>query len=273
MDKDTPMRLLLIEDDVGDALKFTECANRRTDIKFVGMTDSGDEGLTFVKSRLPEGIILDLQLVKGSGSGLSFLEALHNANLTIRPIVVVTTSNQSNVVYRRVEELGADWFFCKTQPDYSEDFVIETLLSLRKTLFAKQKKPPEAIPGELRKSGAMVESPDDRRDRIYRRIDAELDLIGVLAKLKGRAYLREGIYFQIHSDKERGSGIEHVANTFKRAYGTVVKVMQTAIDDTWSESDAEELRAHYTDRVSAKTGVPHVSDFIHFYANKIRKSI
>lgn len=273
MDNRTPMRLLLIEDDVGDALKFTECANRRTDIQFVGMTDSCDEGLKIVKSRLPEGVILDLQLVKGKGSGLHFLEILNEADLTLRPIVAVTTSNQSDVVYRRIEELGADWFFCKMQQDYSEDFVIETLLSLRKALDAKQKVRPDAIQGDLRKSRSMVESPDDRRDRIFRRIDAELDLIGIRTRLKGRIYLREAIYHQIHSEKERGSGIEEVALTHKHAYGTVSKVMQTAINDTWSNSSIEDLQTHYTARVNSSTGSPHVSDFIHYYADKIRKSI
>lgn len=273
MDNNMPMRLLLIEDDVGDALRFTECANRRTDIKFVGMTDSCEDGLKLVKSRLPEAVILDLQLVKGKGSGLHFLEALNETDLSLRPIVAVTTSNQSDVVYRRIEDLGADWFFSKMQQDYTEDLVVETLLSLRKALDAKQKKSPDALQSDLRHSKSMVESPDDLRDRIFKRIDVELDLVGIRARLKGRVYLREGIYFQMYSEKERGSGIEQVALTHKHAYGTIVKVMQTAINDAWSNTDIEELRTYYTARVSTKTGSPYVSDFIHYYAEKIRNSI
>jgi ActR/RegA family two-component response regulator len=70
MEKNNPMRLLLIEDEVGECIKFKDCANRRTDITFVGMTDSCEEGINRVKTLLPEAVILDLQLVKGSGSGL-----------------------------------------------------------------------------------------------------------------------------------------------------------------------------------------------------------
>lgn len=272
MDNEKPMRLLLIEDDVGDCLGFSECSKRRTDIKFVGMTDSCEEGMKLVKSRLPEGVILDLQLVKGSGSGLRFLELLNEADLTLRPIVAVTTSNQSDVVHKRVEELGADWLFSKIQQDYNEDFVIETLLSLRKALHAKQKKDP-ALQRDLRKSGAMVESPADRRDRIYNRIDAELDLVGIRERLKGHTYLREAIYLQIDSQTQSGSSIEQVALNHKHAYGAINKAMQTAITNAWDNADIDEIHTHYTFRISARSGVPSPSDFIYHYAKKIRNSI
>ena len=270
-----PMRLLLIEDEIGDALKFTDCAKRRKDIKFVGMTDSSEEGLNLVKSRLPEGVILDLQLVRGTGSGLQFLKDLKAAELTLRPFVVVTTSKQSEAIYKLVEGLGADWFFDKLNPNYDEDFVIDTLLTLRGVLDAQQKKKPPEIPvqGDLHTSREMVESPDDRRDRIYNRIDIELDLVGVRTKLKGRTYLRDAIYLKIQAPEDRGSCIEEVAAMHKHAYGTLVKTMETAIAHAWKNTDAEELRTHYTDVISAKTGIPYVSDFIHHYASKIRSTI
>ena len=81
-----------------------------------------------------------MQLVKGSGSGLHFLKALKAAELTLRPFVVVTTSKQSEAVYNLVEGLGADWFFDKLNPNYSEDLVIDTLLILRGALDDHQKK-------------------------------------------------------------------------------------------------------------------------------------
>jgi len=266
------MRLLLIEDEIGDCLRFSDCAKRRTDIIFVGMTDSCEEGLRLVQSRLPEGVILDLQLTKGSGSGLRFLELLSTMDLTLRPIVAVTTSNQSNVVLKRIEELEADWFFSKAQQNYSEEFVVETLLSLRNALYVKQKSG-AVLQVESRKFGAIVESSDDRRDRIFRRIDVELDLIGIKVRLKGRLYLREAIHLKIHSKKQQGASIEQVAHNHKIAYGTVNKVMQTAINNAWDSADIDEIHTHYTARVNSKTGVPSPSDFIFYYADKIRNSI
>jgi len=266
------MRLLLIEDEVDDCLRFSDCAKNRADIVFVGMTDSAEEGINLVKSRLPEGVILDLQLAKGSGSGLQFLELLSEVDLTLRPIVAITTSNQSEVVHKRVEELGADWFFTKGLQGYDENFIVDTMLSLRKALHVKRRSR-SALQGTAVKSGAIVESPDDRRSRIYKRIDVELHLVGVLPRLNGHMYLRDAIYLQIHSDKHTGSCIEQVATNYNRAYGTVSKVMQTAITNAWEKSDIDELHTHYTARVSSETGVPSPSDFIHYYAGKIKHSI
>jgi len=273
--KTKPMRLLLIEDDVGDAMKFTESANRRTDVRFIGITDSCEEGMKLVKSRLPEGVILDLQLIAGKGTGIRFMELLNELKdeLTLHPIVVVTTSNQSKKVFRRIEALGADWYFCKLTEGYDENIVLDTLLSLRPALHTPTGK--TVIHGDLGKSRGIIESPDDRRNRIYRRIDIELDLAGIRARLKGRSYLREAIYIQIHSEKERGSGIEEVAIIEKKQYGSIAKAMQTAINDAWSAAgmDMDEILAHYTARIPAQNGVPYVSDFIHFYADKIKNTL
>ena len=58
MSQDKPMALLLIEDDIAECIKFKDCANRRSDITFVGMTASSIEGISLVKSHMPEGVIL-----------------------------------------------------------------------------------------------------------------------------------------------------------------------------------------------------------------------
>jgi DNA-binding response OmpR family regulator len=266
MVKDNPMPVVIIEDDVGECIKFKDCANSRTDIKIIGMTDSGEEGLRLVQSRLPEAVILDLQLAKGAGSGIRFMETLNQTTLAFRPIVMVTTTNQSRIVYDRIEELGVDWYFCKKQRDYSADFVFDTLLSLRKHLKSGQH------PGNP-VNRVMIESPEERQSRIYKRIDAELDLIGIRARFKGRVYLREGIFLQIHSENQSGSVIDQIAAQHKHAYNTISTVMQTAINDAWNNAAPEELQEHYTARVSVKSGTPTPSDFIHYYANKIRNSI
>jgi len=266
MDKNKPMPVVLIEDELGECIKFKDCANRRVDVKFVGMTDSGDEGLKLVQSRLPEAVILDLQLAKGAGSGIQFLEQLNETVLAFRPIIMVTTTNQSPIVYDRIEELGVDWYFCKKQRDYSEDFVFDTLLSLRKHLRAGQD--PGGPAGR-----EFIESPEERQTRIYTRIDIELDLIGIRTRFRGRVYLREGIFLQIHAAKESGSVIDQVAAKHRNAYNTVNSGMQTAINYAWDNASPEELKEHYTARVSIKTGTPTPSDFIHYYADKIRNSI
>jgi DNA-binding NarL/FixJ family response regulator len=98
------------------------------------MTSSATEGLRLVKSRLQEGIILDLELSRGEGTGLQFLSDLQATKLGRRPIVVVTTNIQSEVMYDRIHNMGAAFVFSKRQPGYSPRLVINTLLDLRNSL-------------------------------------------------------------------------------------------------------------------------------------------
>jgi CheY-like chemotaxis protein len=264
MDVNKPMTIILIEDDVVDCIKFKDCANRRTDIHFVGMTDSAEDGLHLVKSKLPEAVILDLQLAKGEGNGIQFLEKLNEAKLPFRPIVMVTTSNVSRIVCDRIEELGVDWYYSKKQRDYSEKLVFDTLISLRKHLIPKRG---GGLPGRLE----YIVSPEEERARYYQRIDAELDRIGIRARFVGRTYLRDAIYLQIHAGKE--PVIDKVAEMYKHAYNTISVGMQTAINDAWANSAPGELEELYTAKISAKSGTPTPADFIHHYADKIRNSI
>ena len=79
-----PMKILIIEDDVDDCNKFIECVKNREDIEIAGMTDSDIEGLKLVKTKHPEGIVLDLELnnsKNGSTDSLEFLSNLKNLNL------------------------------------------------------------------------------------------------------------------------------------------------------------------------------------------------
>ena len=266
MSVEKPMPLLLIEDDASECVKFKDCSNSRNDIHFVGMTDSSDEAMTLLKTRLPEGVILDLQLAKGEGSGLQFLTNLKEADLAFRPVIVVTTSNQSPLVYDHIEKLGVDWIFCKKQKNYNANFVVDTLIMLRDSLHTVQR---DGTPGDR----VSIESPEEYRIRVSKRISIELDLIGVRARYKGRDYLHESIFFQISSDKRDGSVVDQVATKHKLTYSTVSRVMQTAINNAWDNASIDELKTHYTARISDRTGVPSASDFIHYYADKIRKTI
>lgn len=265
MGKDKPMPLLLIEDDVAERVKFKDCAGGRTDVTFVAMTDSGEDGMTLLKTRLPEGIILDLQLMKGKGSGLKFLADLREADLAFRPIVVVTTSNQSRLVYNHVENMGVDWIFSKKQEDYSVGMVLDTLLILRESLHTVQR---DGVPDDLQ----SIESPEEYRIRISKRIDTELDLVGIRARYKGRAYLHDAIWLLINTNHDTGSVIEQVAVKHNLTYSTVSRVMQTAINNAWDSAGIDELKVHYTARINAKTGIPSASDFVWHYADKIRKT-
>jgi len=269
MNNEKPMKLVLIEDDVSACKAFIDCTNSRKDIIFVGMTDDSDEGLEFVKNKLPEAVILDLELNWGSGSGSEFLRKLNKLDLDIRPIIVVTTRNRSEMIQNQLHsKYGIEWIFCKEQSSYSPDMVIEQLLDLRPFLYKQQK----GINPDLR----TLETPEELKIRILERIDAELNEFGISPKYKGRVIAQEAIYRLI--GKKNSGDSEKVFNDLakerKTHYNNIVRPIQTAISDAWDNTDdIDRLLKVYTAPVRKDIGAPTPTEFIHYYANKIVRNM
>ena len=262
MPKAEPMTLLLIEDDAAECKKFADCANNGTDITFVGMTGSSDEGVQFLKDYTPEGVILDLFLHDGKGSGLQFLADLTKEYLEPRPIIVVTTHIPPNLVYTQALNAGVDFIHFKGQSDYTPEMVINTMLFLRKSRPA------------ARRAGQPSETPEERNSRILKIIDIELNLIGVRTRYKGRAYLRDAIFLLLTKSKSDSKAVlVQVAERNNLNYSSVFRAVETAIKNAWNSSCIDDLQTYYTACITTGTGIPPPTDFIHFYADKIRGTL
>jgi len=263
-----PMQVVLIEDDVSACKAFMDCANRRTDIAFVGMTGRSDEGLKYVKTKLPEAVILDMELNWGEGSGLDFLEKFQKTELSLRPIIVITTRNRSEIVQERLHEYGVEWVFSKKQQGYSPEMVINHLLALRPYL--------HTVRGDGQNPGLQtLETPEELKNRITQRIKAELNAFGISVRLKGRKLTEEAIYRLINKDSQDTDTVfQDLAKAHKTHYNNVVRNIQTAINDAWmNHDDIEALLTVYTAPIRKDSGTPTPTEFIHFYADKIRRSM
>jgi len=267
MDGEKPMKIVLVEDDVSACKKFMECAAGRTDIVFVGMTGRSDEGLRLVRDRLPDAVILDMELNWGEGSGFDFLDKFMKMDLSIRPIVVITTRNRSEAIQEQLhDEYGVDWIFCKLQSGYSQEMVVNHLLKMRPYLTRSR-----GASRELK----TIETPEELRDRIMQRINAELNAFGVSVRLKGRELAAEAIYLLLTKDsRDSDTVFQDLAAKHKTHYNNVVRNIQTAINDAWiNHDDIEALLRVYTAPVRKDAGSPSPTEFIHFYADKIRRDM
>ena len=267
MERDKPMSLLLIEDDVAACRNFRECAKHRPDVDFVGMTGCSDEGMEFVKTRLPEGVILDLELNHGRGSGLEFLKELNKTALSFRPIVVVTTRNRSELVYESLHEYGIEWVFCKKQQGYCPERVISHLISLRPFLHTAER---GGVSDELR----TLETPEEQRVRLMQRVDSELNAIGISPRFKGRPQIRAAIFRLTGKGKNEPESVFHeTAAEFQTRYNNVIRNIQAAIHHTWRHTDVETLEECYKAPIKSSDGVPTPTEFIHYYADMIRDTL
>ena len=262
-----PMTILLIEDDEFECQKFKSYVETIDNVKIIGTTNSSDEGLEYFKTYLPEAIVLDIELHKGQGSGIEFINNAKKFMTEFRPITVVTTNASSSILYDKLHEEGVDLIFYKKQIDYSPKLIVSSLLSLRKTL--------HKFNSENKNLGIPVETPAEHDTKISKRIDAELNLIGISSHLKGREYIHNAIMYLI-KEKDNGEGetvFNHLANVYKKSSSSISRVMQTAINYAWRKSSPDDLEMYYTTKIDYNTGVPTPTELIYYYKDKILKDL
>lgn len=258
-----PMKILIIEDDINDCNSFKKCAANRNDIEIVAMTDSDLEGLKLVKSKRPEGIVLDLELnnsATGSIDSLEFLVNLKKLNLNYEPIVIVTTHVNSKRTYEILHRNGVDLILYKDNPKYSSEHVLNNFINLRNADIDY-------------KETSIEEIIQNEEDKISNTINDELELIGVTAKLKGREYIHDAILYLVQDDSNKINVIQYLVNKYKKSGTTITNGIQNAIIHAWRVTPVEDLEKYYTARINYETGIPTPMEFIYYYVNKIKKMV
>jgi len=254
------LSVLIIEDDPIECESLVECISNNEDMTVAAVTNNSYEGLKFVKELLPEIIILDLELHKGGGNGIVFLQDLNKLALTVAPYILVTTNNTSPVTAGLVRDLGADFIYSKHQPDYSAHTVLVFLTSVADSVRNK-------FESNL-SVHSIPESPEQQKKSILKRIHSELNLIGISTKAVGYKYLGDAINMVI-------DGVEHnycvaIGKKYDKTNTSVERAMQNAINRAWKNNDIEVLEEHYKGYLSPNRGVPTQTEFVHYYANKIK---
>jgi len=256
-----PLTVLLVEDDQDDCIVFEQMIDAMEDIRLIGITDNEDKALEYAIDRMPDAVIMDLELHRGSGNGIAFLEALNEMHMRLSPYILVTTRNISRITHDRVRQLGADFIMVKSQKDYSVWSVIEFLHSLKNTIHNIRKKTQDLV-------NANEEPFFKIKKRQEMRAAAEIDRIGISPKALGRGYLIDAIIHRIEGKSNQV--ILEVAKENRKTEASVERAMQNAINKAWSTVYQEDRAKHYTARICSEKGVPTVMEFICYYADRIK---
>ena len=255
---DRPLSVLLIEDEPLECQEMIRCMEPIKEIHLVGVTNNAVKALEYVRDSLPDAIILDLELHKGYGNGLMFLDSLKEMRLNLPIYILVTTNNISHITHDGARKMGADFIMVKTQDDYSAKGVIDFLLSLK-----------NVIQGN-RKSTArfdIEEPPEQKRQRVINRIITELDRIGVPPGAVGRKYLIDSIMLIINGQTDKL--YITIGEKYAKTEGSVERAMFLAIEKAWKTASFEDLEKYYTARIYSERGMPTIKEFIHYYAEKV----
>lgn len=254
------LTVLMVEDDKDECNKFIGLLGTIRDIRLVGVTDNEKEALNNVKDFMPDVVILDIELHKGSGNGIAFLRELKSRQMKITPFILVTTYNISRFTHDIIRQLGVDFIMLKSQDDYCPESVIIFLRSLKMTLQEirrkiqiKNKLPEESYAEVIRRQET--------------RITAEVEKVGISPKATGRSYLIDAIICKVEGKSDQSVIL---AKKYGKTISSIERAMQNAINKAWSTMQPEELSLHYTSKIHSEKGVPTITEFVCHYANKIK---
>ena len=254
------LSVLLVEDEPGECRNIIDCIESLDDVRLICAENNAFKALEHVQDSLPDAVILDLELHKGGGNGLTFLNSLREMKLPVQPYVLVTTNNVSYITHESARRMGADFIMLKSQEDYSAQNVIGFLRSLKQMIHNARR--------ACAQSGAADESAERRKQRIKTRVVAELDRIGISPKVIGRKYLIDGILLIIDG---RHTGVySAIGEKYGKSDASVERAMQNAINKAWRTTDIDDLQKYYTIRISSSKNVPTITEFIYYYAERIK---
>lgn len=251
--------ILIIEDDPQDCRDLIQAIENACDnVHFLGNTNNSEKALQMVAELQPDAIVLDLELHKGGGDGLDFLKKLKSLDISYKPFIVVATNNVSRYVHDAAREHGADFIMTKSQENYSAEQVIDFIISTLSNPNLHKAAP----------EGEYQESATQYSKRIERKIINELNLIGMKTSTLGYGYLTMAIKMIL---KSQVTGLPMViAKQVNKSPSSVERAMQNAIDRTWVNTDTDTLFKDYTATIHSDRGVPTITEFVYYYANKIK---
>ena len=255
---DKILSILIIEDDSSACRELKECIEAQEELHLAAITNNAVDALLLVRTHIPNVILLDLELHQGGGNGLIFLHELSKMHLDHPPFILVTTNNMSEVILEQARELGADFTLTKYEQGYSAEYVIQNLLLMRKAIHKKN----------TQIASLPDMTPAQAEQLLIKRIQRELDLIGVSTKLIGYTYLVDSILLTVQGYK--GNLARELAPKYGKSEKSIERAMQSAIKQTWQSSDIDDLLTYYTARVRAERGCPTMMEFVSFYATKIK---
>ena len=254
------LEILLVEDDPVTCKEFINLVDESDDLILVGVTNNASKAMDYIKEMLPDAIILDLELNEGSGNGLNILFDLQTISLAKSPYILITTNNTSTYTYDTARKLGADFIMSKHQENYSPQYALDFLRMISSVIKNKQK-----LTTQLDNT---TESAEHYNRRITRIIMAELDRVGINPKSVGYQYLVDGI--KIMSQGPTQNICRLIAKEHNKTDASVERAMQNAINRAWRTTNIDDLLRYYTAKINSYRGNPTVTEFICYYAKKIK---
>lgn len=259
------MKILVLEDDLYEVKRLESAIKAIEEFELVAIVNSVKEALLYMSKEKVEALIVDIELNKGlGGSGLDFLRELNQMDLIIRPLIFVTTRNESEAIHNACRAQNIDMIYYKSKEDYSPNIILNQFLTLR----------PYMSKAKVFGKKSKIETEVDMKNRVSELIKEELYLIGIPPQMKGFTYLYEAIlYLLLKKDRNDLYYTKQLSEKFNVRKGGISTSIQDAINNAWRNTAEEDILENFTANISYNKGAPTPMQFIHYYVEKISRMI
>ena len=264
MKKDMIMTTLLVEDDKKECERFKDYIGNLNNIKLVGAVNSCASAIKHIKTHMPETIILDIELNVGQGTGIDLIEEINNMSFNFKPIIAVITNIFAKEVHDYLHTQGVHLVFYKRKQDYSAELVVSNLYRIWKSAVKLH----NVNKIEVVEDETMAE----KIERISKRIDSELDLVGIGRNLNGRKFIIDAVLYILNVENIDNSEnvFNYLGKKYKKVNSSIFRTIQVSIEHAWRSAPIENLQKYYTQSFNYNRGNPTVNELIHYYVDKMR---
>lgn len=260
--KQTDVRVMIVDEK--EALdEYRRLMDRHRMLCLVAESSDEKEALEMLLEIPVDALILDLEIQ--NGSGILLLEKLQMQNIE-KPFVEVVTNVVSKQMYEPLRKMGAD-YICSKSAIHN---MLDIPLSILEICAPYRKK---CAPGAV----VLREEKEVYMAGIYRhRIQCRLKELGFSFRLRGTAYLEEGILYMAlsgHTDISATKELyPYIAEKFDTNVGNVERNIRVAIEKVWTLNELEQIRRFYDEDWGVKSGRPTNIKFMRYIARKVTEN-
>lgn len=260
--KQTDVRVMIVDEK--EALdEYRRLMDRHRMLCLVAESSDEEEALKMLLEIPVDALILDLEIQ--NGSGILLLEKLQMQNIE-KPFVEVVTNVVSRQMYEPLRKMGAD-YICSKSAIHN---MLDIPLSILEICAPYRKK---CAPGAV----MLREEKEVYMAGIYRhRIQRRLKELGFSFRLRGTAYLEEGILYMAVSGQTDISATKelypYIAEKFDTNAGNVERNIRVAIEKVWTLNELEQIRRFYDEDWGVKSGRPTNIKFMRYIARKVTEN-
>ncbi|MDD3139132.1 MAG: sporulation initiation factor Spo0A C-terminal domain-containing protein [Lachnospiraceae bacterium] len=239
------IKVLLVEDNIDIRSSFVEYIAQTPIFELCGETGSEQIGLQILQEKLPDVLILDLELEEGDG--VDFATEMRQLPVQ-QPFTIVLTNSTSEAIQSYLRsDLKIDFILQKSNASYSPKRVL-TMASRTYKHYSHHS------------SHCSIES----NAYIKTRIQEDFAHMHFDFSLKGTGYLIDALMELSDKNSELMPKQLYIILGKKNntASANIEKAMRTSIENTWNTASLADLIQYYPYRIENKNGRPTNGEFL-----------